>query len=159
MKGCKANGKHHKQKFGKGVKLLFAKDIMTESVAVIYEDMLIRQVAHLMFRDRVSGFPVVNKKVGLVGIITITDLFAMINKAADHSSWEDFNAIIDRLKDVRVADIMTQETVTIQPDTSMDEIVQLLTQDHIHFFPVVQEGQMVGVVSRHDILNAIFSFE
>ncbi|HOY08876.1 MAG TPA: CBS domain-containing protein, partial [Candidatus Omnitrophota bacterium] len=62
--------------------MILAKDIMSEDIEVIYEDMLVREVAHLMMRDRVSGFPVVDRSgtAGMVGIITMTDLFSVLGK-------------------------------------------------------------------------------
>jgi CBS domain-containing protein len=132
---------------------------MSEDIDVIYDDMLVRQVAHLLLRDRVSGFPVVSQNIGMVGVITITDLFSMIHQA---SSGEGDGCFLDRInnfKNQKVADVMTKEVVSISPDTPIEEIVQTVMRRKIHFFPVVDQNRLVGIVSRHDILNAIFSYD
>ena len=140
--------------------MIYAKDIMSEEVAVIYQDALIRQVAHLMLRDQVSGFPVVNKNVGVVGVITMTDLFALIGTAAKETTLEAFRRQILLAKDYRVEDVMSRTVISIKPETSIDEIIHLSLQHNIHFFPVMdQDGRMVGIVSRHDILNATFAYD
>lgn len=134
-----------------------AKDIMTEEVIVIYEDMPIREVAHLMLRNRVSGFPVINKGIGLVGVVTMTDLFRLINKATNEGE-EAFHHHIQDEKNLPVAYVMSKDVITIKPETTLDEIVHLLVNEKIHMFPVVVDRRIVGVVSRHDVLNAVFAY-
>ncbi len=136
-----------------------AEDIMSENVAVIYEDMLVSQVAHLMLRDRVSGFPVVNKGIGMVGIITMTDLFSVVSRASSANEKDSFQQNIDHFKNLKVAEIMTRNVISIQPSTTLNDIVSLVVEHGIHFFPVIEDDRMVGIVSRHDILNAIFSYD
>lgn len=136
-----------------------ANDIMSDHVVVIYEDMLIRQVAHLMLRDRVSTFPVVSEKVGIVGIITMTDLFVIIDQTFRDCSAEDFEDKIGEFKGHKIGDIMSRHVVTIRPETTIDEIVRLMVTQGIHAFPVLEDERIVGIVSRHDILNAIFAYD
>lgn len=136
-----------------------ANDIMSDHVVVIYEDMLVRQVAHLMLRDRVSTFPVVNKDIGLTGIITMTDLFLIINKAAEQQDKSDLFAVISEFKNMQVGDVMSRNVVSITHDTSLAEIIQLMLQKQMHSFPVMEDGKIIGIVSRHDILNAIYAYD
>ncbi len=139
--------------------MITAQDIMSENIIVIYEDMLIRQVAHLMLRDRVSSFPVVNKKTGLVGIITITDLFMIINKAFTKKTDAEFHKRLAMFRDMTAGDVMTTKVITIKPSTTLDEIVDHVVHKKIHVFPVMENKRLVGIVSRHDILNAVFSYD
>jgi CBS domain-containing protein len=141
--------------------VILAKDIMSEDIEVIYEDMLIPQVAHLMLRDRVSGFPVVDRAraAGMVGIITMTDLFSMLGKAFEGQPGEIPPEIILSLKNLRVGEVMTRNVISIPPSMTLDEIIHLVVHNGIHFFPVMAEGRMVGIVSRHDILNAVLTYD
>lgn len=139
--------------------MITAQDIMSENIIVIYEDMLIRQVAHLMLRDRVSAFPVVNKKTGLVGIITITDLFMIINKAFTKKTDAEFHKRLAMFRDMTAGDVMTTKVITIKTSTTLDEIVDYVVHKKIHVFPVMENKRLVGIVSRHDILNAVFSYD
>ena len=139
--------------------MILAQDIMSEDIEVIYEDMLISQVAHLMLRDRVSGFPVVDKAVGMVGIITMTDLFSMLGKALGGQPGNFSSNDIPRLKNLKVGEVMTRNVISINPSTTLDEIAHLVVHNGIHFFPVMEEGRMVGIISRHDILNAVFAYD
>ena len=141
--------------------MISAEDIMSEHVAVIREDMTIKQFAHLMLRDRVSGFPVVSKGSDtIVGIITLTDLFKIINQAAGDHSVDEFYKKLPLIKDMKVSEVMSRRVVSIKPETKFPEIIQLLLDDVIHTFPVLaDDGKILGIVSRHDILNAAFEFE
>jgi len=139
--------------------MITAFDIMSERIIVIHENMLIRQVSHLMLRDRVSSFPVVSKKGGLVGIITITDLFMIINKAFTKTTDIEFHKRLAMFRDMTVAQVMSKKVITIKPSTTLDEIIALVVRKHVHVFPVVKANRMIGIVSRHDILNAVFSYD
>lgn len=139
--------------------MIVAGDIMSEDVMDVSRTMLIRQVAHLMLRKRVSAFPVVDKKLGLVGIVSMTDLFMIINKAFIKNTDEEFHKRLAMFRDMTVSDIMTKKVISILPETTLDEIVNLVAKKKVHVFPVMSKRKIVGIVSRHDILNAVFSYD
>lgn len=139
--------------------MIKAGDIMSEDIIVIYETMLLRQAAHLMLRDRVSAFPVVNKNTGLVGVITITDLFRILGDSFRSAGGTGFEAALNTVKDRPVGEVMTTEVTTITRETALGEIVAMVMDRGIHTFPVVEDGRLVGIVSRHDILNATFTYD
>lgn len=139
--------------------MILVGDIMSDEVIVVYEDMLIRQVAHLMLRKQVTAFPVVNKKIGLVGIISMTDLFMMINKAFIKKTDDEFRKRLAMFRDMSVGDVMSRKVVTVKPTTTLDEIVDLVVRKKIHVFPVVEKKEIVGIISRHDILNAVYAYD
>ena len=132
---------------------------VSDEVIVVYEDMLIRQVAHLMLRKQVTAFPVVSKKIGLVGIISMTDLFMMINKAFIKRTDDEFRKRLAMFRDMSVGQVMSKKVITVKPTTTLDEIVNLVVQKKIHVFPVVEKKEIVGIISRHDILNAVYAYD
>lgn len=140
--------------------MITAQDIMSEHTVVIYEDMLIKNVAHLMLRDGVSGFPVVSETVGLVGIITMTDLFKIVNQSLkQHNSDDEFFHDIDHFKNLTVSDVMSREVIFVKTETTISEILHLVVEKNVHSFPVMEGKRIAGIVGRHDILNAVFAFE
>ena len=139
--------------------MIIVGDIMSDEVIVVYEDMLIRQVAHLMLRKQVTAFPVVSKKIGLVGIISMTDLFMMINKAFIKRTDDEFRKRLAMFRDMSVGQVMSKKVITVKPTTTLDEIVNLVVQKKIHVFPVVEKKEIVGIISRHDILNAVYAYD
>jgi len=139
--------------------MIRAKDIMSEHVIVIRPDRLVRQVSHLMMRDRVSGFPVVDENECLVGIITMTDLFSMINKTAAHHQVDEFYRQLPEFQLLPIEKVMSKKVITIGPETRLPEIIKILVDENVHTFPVVEGQKIIGIVSRHDILNAIYAYD
>lgn len=139
--------------------MIQAKDIMSEDLVVVYDDMKVSQVAHLLLRQRVSGFPVLNREQKAVGIITMTDLFRVVHEASAGIVDNSHKAKIAELKEMPVSLIMSRNILSVSPATTLSEIVRLVVEKGMHSFPVMQNGQMVGIVGRHDILNAVFVYD
>jgi CBS-domain-containing membrane protein len=139
--------------------MIQAKDIMSEDLVVVYDDMRVSQVAHLLLRQRVSGFPVLSREKKILGIVTMTDLFRVIHETSVDSTDHAPKAKIAELKEIPVSLIMSRNIVTITPQTTLAEIVRFVAERGMHSFPVMENGQMVGIVGRHDILNAVFAYD
>ena len=144
---------------------IFAEDIMTEIVDVINQKMLIGQVAHLMLRNRVSGYPVVNDRRRVVGIITLTDLLTLLDRIVDENKNKTRKKTIAGLhkkiteyKDLPVAQFMSKNVINLSPKTPLDEIISAVANWNIHTFPVMEGRKLVGIIGRHDIINATFTF-
>jgi len=157
---------------------VLARDIMTENVEALKSDMTIGQAAHLMLRERISGYPIMGGAGNIEGIITITDLFKLIDKISKdvdeefdslhensdeneqyyHDKEIDFHNKIREFKDRSIKQIMSKEIFTISPDTSLINIVHLIAFKNIHTFPVIDKGKLVGIIGRHDVLNAVFTY-
>ncbi len=150
------------------VRIIYAEDIMTEDVQVIHYKVSIVQVAHLMLRIRVSPYPVVDDEKNVVGIVTLTDMFKLLNSIiVENSSLKDvsqedkqalFHQKISEWRDSPVSRIMSSQVVAISPQTPVYDIVEKVATLNIHTFPVMDNGQLVGVIGRHDVLNATFMY-
>lgn len=139
------------------LKKILAKDIMSEIVVAIHEDAIIKDVAHLMLRDRINGVPVLDNQKKIVGILTLTDLFKLLGKVMiDEQS--DFLKEILQCKDIRVSEIMSKDVFCVSPKTRLDELIAISMERKIHTFPVMENDTLLGIVGRHDVLNAVFSF-
>jgi CBS domain-containing protein len=139
-------------------KHILARDIMTEDVHVVQEKMPIHQVAHLMLRMKVSGYPVVNGKGKVVGIVTLTDLFILINRLSREGK---AGRLEDKIKSCRfktIKEIMSRNVIAISPKTPLHEIIEAVVNWNIHSFPVMDKNKLVGIIGRHDILNAAFVY-
>lgn len=115
-----------------------AKDIMTTKVVTVTPSTSIEDAARLLVRRKISGAPVVDEKdkTKVVGILTEADLLAAPAEAKT------------------VADVMKKRVVSVCPDTSVDEIADLLVKKKIKRVPVIDAGKLVGIVSRIDVLKA-----
>ena len=143
---------------------IVASDIMTEGVEVVNQKTTIGQVAHLMLRNRISGYPVVDDKKRVVGIVTLNDLFVLIDKMAWDSSRRpdkkhlDLQEKLGQYKDRPVSDIMVCNVISLSPETPLLDIIDAVVKWRIHTFPVMKNNKLLGIIGRHDILNATFVY-
>jgi CBS domain-containing protein len=118
---------------------MIASDIMTRRVYTTSPQTSVQEVAQLLYRERISGVPVIdNQSNQLVGMVTEADVIRHIDR-----------------DDLRVSEVMTCQLVTVKEDTPVSEIAALLTERRIKRVPVVQGGQVVGIISRADIVQAV----
>jgi len=131
-------------------------DIMTENVVRLKETATVGQAAHILLRFRINGVIIVSSgnKDKVVGIITTTDLLKLLDAAlAKHGHR------IDALKEVSniPVKIVSSSTVkAVQKNTKLEKIIALMHRHNIHTIPVFDKDELVGVVGRHDILNAAY---
>ncbi|MCU0495482.1 MAG: CBS domain-containing protein [Chloroflexaceae bacterium] len=112
-----------------------ASEIMTRDVMTVWEGSTVEDAARLMARHRISGLPVVNQQSMLVGLISEHDLISKTGHL--------------------VSEIMTRGVISVAPDTEVEQISHLLTNQRIRRVPVVDHGKVVGVVSRSDLVRQI----
>ncbi|MFO1080216.1 MAG: CBS domain-containing protein [Reyranellaceae bacterium] len=146
-----------------------ATDIMTEGVICLPEDATVFDAAELMTGSRVSAVPVVDRDNRMVGIVSEADLMrrAELGTAA-RGSWLS-RLLADRGTEARrfvhahghrLADVMTREVITAGPDSDLGQLVGLMEKHHVKRLPIVgDDGTVVGIVSRANLLQALLSRE
>ena len=144
-----------------------ARDVMVSPVITIGENATVRDVAKLMAANRISAVPVVDGAGKVVGIVTEADLMRRAETGTErpyswwlHAFMGDDAIAANYVKShaTRVADIMTREVWTATPESSLEEIVDLFETHHIKRVPILsQGGDLVGIVSRANIIQAIAS--
>jgi CBS domain-containing protein len=145
-----------------------ARDIMTAQVVTIAANATIRELADLLVKRGVSGVPVVGPKGELVGIVSEGDLIrrSEIGTARSRSWWLRLLAgehalAADFIKENarHVADVMTRDVVTAEPDATLGHLARLLERHAIKRIPIVHNKQLVGIVSRANLVQAFASLE
>jgi CBS domain-containing protein len=144
-----------------------AQDVMASRVVTVGEDATVQEVAKLLIEERISAVPVVDKAGKIVGIVTESDLMrrAEIGTERHYSGWLSLLAdartlAADYVKShaASVKDVMTRGVKTAAPDTPLYEIAELFEKHHIKRLPIVSKsGDLVGIVSRANIIQAIAS--
>jgi CBS domain-containing protein len=144
-----------------------AKDIMTSNVITVTSGTLVSEIANLLFERRISALPVVDGD-RLVGIVSEADLLRRYEIgtdcalagdpwwirlfSGDHSPEE---YVKSHARSAR--DIMTQDVATVVPDASLAKIATVLEKRRVKRVPVLQDGKLVGIVSRSDLVRALVS--
>lgn len=117
---------------------MIASDIMTRNVHTIHPGASAQEAARLLSQERISGAPVVDPDGKIIGIITEADIISKVDREG-----------------LYVADIMSHNVIAVDQETPVGEIAALLTERKIKRVPVVENGKLVGIVSRADIVNAV----
>ncbi len=135
------------------VKQIRVADWMTESVLAVETFDSISIARQLMAKHRINQLPVLDNDV-LVGIVTDRD----VRDAYPTSMMIDRGEAIDRFADsVTVEEVMSHDVFTVQPDTSLKKAVGLLRRHRIGSLPVVRNKNLVGIITRSDILDFVLS--
>ena len=140
-----------------------ARDVMTTHVITISSNATIQDVAELLIKHRISALPVLNKDGGLVGVVSEGDLMRRSEVGTDlRRSWwlrlligqEALAAEYVKSHATKVADVMTKRVITAEPMTPLSEIATLLERNSIKRVPIVENGQLVGIVTRANLVQA-----
>ena len=143
-----------------------AKDVMTTNVVSVQSGTSITQAVRLMLQKRISGLPVVDDAGQLVGVVTEGDFVRRAETSTEkhRPRWLELLLGPGRLADDyvrthgrKVEEIMTRDPVTAVEDTSLDEIVKMMEKRQIKRVPVVRGRQLIGIVSRANLLHALAS--
>jgi CBS-domain-containing membrane protein len=141
-----------------------AKDIMTRDVVTVRPNASVHEVAALMARHRISGIPVTAAGNRLLGIVSEGDLVERAEVGAEpRGKWwlEGFTSAQDmadryvKAHGSTVADVMSRQVATVPPDADLGEVANVLRVLRIKRVPVVQDGKLVGIVTRSDIVGAV----
>jgi CBS-domain-containing membrane protein len=146
--------------------MLKAKDIMTREVITVEEQTTLEEFARLLVEHQISGTPVIDSDGNLKGIATENDLINRNTKLHIPTILRLFDAFIplgnSRLEEEikkmaasHVHDIMTRKVITINQETSLEEIATMMMEKKIHLLPVIQEGKLVGIVGKRDLIKGI----
>ena len=122
--------------------MLKAKDIMTENVVCIKKDIPVVNAIKLMAENNITGIPVVEADMILVGILSEQDVLRLF-----HTYPDEKNRIVN--------DFMTQPAIHFEEDELLLDVCYCLRDNNIRRVPVTSNGKVVGVISRSDILKCI----
>ncbi len=141
-----------------------AHQIMTRNVITVTPETTIVDAANMMLHHHISGMPVVDGRGALVGIISEGDFIrrAEIGTQRKRGRWLQFllgpgaeASDFVRATGRKVGEIMTQSPLTVTEQTSLEDIVHLMETKNVKRLPVVRDGQVVGLVSRSNLLQAV----
>ncbi|HZW67124.1 MAG TPA: CBS domain-containing protein [Pseudogracilibacillus sp.] len=151
---------------------MYIKDIMTTEVITVKEEDTVEKCANLLSVHHFSGLPVVNEQNEVIGIVTEGDLIRRASRIEGPAFLEILGGIIylenpnSFLEDVRQSmgsfarNVMSKDPVTVEPSLGIEDAATLLVQKNIKRLPVVDEKkQLIGIVSRKDIMNHLFHNE
>jgi CBS domain-containing protein len=144
-----------------------AHQIMSRPVVSVTPETTIVEAASTMLQKHVSGLPVVDATGSLVGIISEGDFVRRSEIGTQRKRGRFLKFILGPGKEAfdfvrehgrKVREIMTSEPlVTVNEDTSLEQIVALMEKNDVKRLPVMRAGKVVGIVTRANLLQAVAS--
>jgi CBS domain-containing protein len=147
--------------------MLQARDIMTQEVITIAPEASVEELARLLESRKIGGVPVVEADGRLVGVVTQSDLVKRsrdlelppaLNILDLHMFIETpagFKRRLEKMLGDTVREVMTPEPITITPGTPVQEIAALMDRKKVHTLPVVEQGKLVGIVGKMDLIRSL----
>jgi CBS domain-containing protein len=139
---------------------VFAKDVMSSPVTTIGAGATVRDAARLLINTQVSALPVVDQRNVMAGIVSEVDLIRrVVGESNDptqlHAHLGDPDS--QEVLSLTVADIMTRDVVTATEETSLEDVATLMLEHQTKRIPIVRGADVVGIVSRIDLVKAMLS--
>jgi CBS domain-containing protein len=126
------------------------RDVMTPSPITTTPDTPLSELEQLFETHDFNGIPVVDKRGGLIGMVTKFDLLKAFIFTTE-SLVPHYDDIMKR----SAASVMTTDPETVSPELPLSRLVQQLVDMRTKSFPVVENDQLVGMISREDVLGAL----
>lgn len=121
------------------------KDILAEKgthVIKVQETLLLVDVVSMFVANRIGSVVVVNNHDEVIGIVAPIDVLKAIHHHTDY------------LSTITVSEIMTRDIIVVTPDDDIDAIMTIMTESRIRHLPVIDKGELTGLVSIGDVVKA-----
>lgn len=146
--------------------MIKAKDIMTKGVITVKPTTTLEELARILIKHQISGAPVVDDNGYLKGIVTENNLISKNSRLHIPTILRLFDAYIPlgtsrleqeikKMAAFTVGDICTREVITVDDETSMEDIATIMTEKKIHLLPVLKEGKLIGIIGKKDLIKGI----
>ena len=149
--------------------MIKVKDIMTREVKSVSPETEITQAAKLLLSEHINGVPVVNRAGELVGIlcqsdliaqqksIPIPSLFTLLDGYIPLTFLNRMDREVEKIAATKVDNAMTPDPVTVNSDTGIEKVAALMVEKNYHTLPVVDDGKLVGIVGKEDVLRTLLT--
>ena len=147
--------------------MLTAKDIMTSEVITVQMQTTVNELAEILWKNRISGAPVLDDDGRVVSVVTENDLIdqskkfhiptmiSLLDSVIFLESSKKTEKAIKKMAGNTVLDICSKELVSVSEDTRLDEIATIMANKKVHTLPVMQDDRLVGVIGKSDIIRSM----
>ena len=125
--------------------------IMTTDLITLHPEDSLNIVEQTFSSKKLNHIPIVDTDKGICGMVSKTDLLQLSAIRAEFNERE--------FKFIKVKDFMTRDVVVADPACTLEQIAAIFNENRFHALPVVENDQVVGIVTTHDVLNAVFEQE
>jgi CBS domain-containing protein len=123
---------------------------MTRDAVCLRDTAPLREAVELVIGRHIRHMPVIDGAGHLVGIATDRDVKRALPSPLSATAADEYEAILDTTP---LARVMTREPLTVAPETSLAEAVNIMLNNRIGGLPVVENGKLMGILTERDVLR------
>ena len=147
--------------------MLTAKDIMTSDVITVQMTTTVKELAEILWKNRISGAPVLDDDGKVISVVTENDLIdqskkvhiptmiSLLDSVIFLESSKKTEAEIKKMAGNTVQDICSKELVSVSEETRLDHIATIMAEKKVHTLPVIQDNRLTGVIGKSDIIRSM----
>lgn len=125
-----------------------AHQLMSRDLRTISPDASREQAMELLRKHRIRSLPVLDKQRKLVGIVSLVDLISRAHGVSPFTPW-------NLARGVKVNDLMTSPVLCVNSQDHVVELIPKLSSHGLHCLPVVEGGELVGIITQTDLIAAL----
>ena len=149
--------------------MLTAKDIMTQDIISVTKQTPVLELAKLLTSNNISGAPVVDEDGKVLAVVTESDLIdqskklhiptvvTILDSVFYLENPDKMEAEMKKIAATKVAEICSSSPKTVAPDTPLDEIATIMAETNVHTLPVLDDGELVGIIGKKDIIKTLIN--
>jgi acetoin utilization protein AcuB len=131
------------------------RDIMTANLVTVSPDRSAKDIQGLFRENEFHHIPVVDKGQRLIGIISKEDILKLAYVLSLQTSGKTYSE--KEYSTLKAEDIMTRYPITLDPDDTVGLAADIFLANKFHALPIVEDDQLLGIVTTHDLLGYSFS--
>jgi len=143
-------------------------DVMTRDVTTVAPETTLRELAKILSEKNINGVPVVDKDGTVLGVVCESDLvdqnrplhiptvFVILDSVIPLENPWRLEKEFKRLAATTVEDIYSRPATVVSPDMDVAEVARLMGEKKFYTLPVVEEGKLVGIVGKADVIRSIY---
>ena len=144
-----------------------ARDIMTPDPVTIGPEASIAEAVKILLEKKFNGLPVVDETGRVLGVICQSDLvaqqqrldvpsiFTLFDGFIPLPGWKKAEETFMKMNALIVKEAMTPKPVTAAPDTPIEDLASLMVKAKYYSLPVVEDGKLIGIIGKEDILRTL----
>jgi CBS domain-containing membrane protein len=125
-------------------------DIMVKNVVALTRNDDLERAEMLFNKHRIKHIPVVARGT-IIGMLSFTDLMRISSAEADADDKRTVGSVVSN--SFTIEQVMAKDIITISSDTTIKGVTKILAEREFHALPVVDDGQLVGIVTTRDLLK------
>jgi len=142
---------------------------MTTDIVSVRGTTPVSELAELLTSNNISGAPVLDDDDKVIAVVTESDLIdqskklhiptvvTILDSVFYLENPDKMEAEMKKIAGSKVSEICSGSPKTVSSDTKLDEIATIMAEENIHTLPVLEEGKLVGIIGKKDIIKTLIN--